>query len=56
MNIYDDYGIIDNNKVIESVKEIDEKLKKETDKSKRTQLMFEQLLRGLYLNQAETYR
>ena len=35
---------------------IDEKLKTETDKSKRTQLLMEQMLRGLYLNQNDTYR
>lgn len=40
-----------NAEVIEKVKEIDEKLKEENDGKKRTKLMFEQLLRGLYINQ-----
>ena len=51
IDYYDEHGIIDNTKVINAVKEIDEKLKTEKDKGKRTQLMFEQLLRGLYLSQ-----
>ena len=51
IDYYDEHGIIDENKVINAVKEIDEKLKTETDKKKRTQLMFEQMLRGLYLSQ-----
>ena len=40
-----------NAEAIEKVKEIDEKLKEENDGKKRTKLMFEQLLRGLYINQ-----
>ena len=55
IDYYDEYGILDNAKVIKAVKEIDEKLKTETDKSKRTQLMFEQMLRGLYLTQIQNY-
>ena len=51
IDYYDEHGIIDNKKVINAVKEIDEKLKTEKDKGKRTQLMFEQLLRGLNLSQ-----
>lgn len=53
LDYYDDYGLVDNEKVIKAVKEIDDKLKVETDKGKRTKLMFEQLLRGLYLNSNE---
>lgn len=55
IDYYDEHGILDNAKVIKAVKEIDEKLKTETDKSKRTQLMFEQMLRGLYLTQIQNY-
>lgn len=51
IDYYDEYGILDDKKVIKAVKEIDDKLKTETNKSKRTQLMFEQMLRGLYLTQ-----
>ena len=53
IDYYDEHGIIDEKKVINAVKEIDEKLKKETDKGKRTKLMFEQMLRGLYLTQLQ---
>ena len=56
IDYYDEHGLIDNNKVIKAVKEIDEKLKTETDGKKRTKLMFEQMLRGLYLTQIENYR
>ena len=35
---------------IKKVREIDEKLETEKDGKMRTKLMFEQLLRGLYLN------
>ena len=55
IDYYDEHGILDNAKVINAVKEIDEKLKTETDKSKRTQLMFEQMLRGLNLTQIQNY-
>ena len=55
IDYFDEHGLIDNNKVIKAVKEIDEKLKTETDKNKRTQLMFEQMLRGLYLTQVQGY-
>lgn len=55
IDYYDEHGIIDENKVINAVKEIDEKLKTETDGKKRTQLMFEQMLRGLYLTQVQGY-
>ena len=51
IDYYDEHGILDETKVINAVKEIDEKLKTEKDKGKRTQLMFEQMLRGLYLTQ-----
>ena len=51
IDYYDEHGILDEKKVVNAVKEIDEKLKTEKDKGKRTQLMFEQLLRGLYLSQ-----
>jgi len=55
IDYYDEHGIVDNKKVVNAIKEIDEKLKTETDKSKRTQLMFEQMLRGLYLTQNGEY-
>ena len=50
INYYDKNGIIDSEKVVETIKEVNDKLKTETNKSKRTQLMFEQMLRGLYIN------
>ncbi len=53
IDYYDEHGIIDETKVVNAVKEIDEKLKTEKDKKKRTQLMFEQMLRGLYLTQVQ---
>ena len=53
IDYYDEHGIIDETKVVNAVKEIDEKLKTEKDKNKRTQLMFEQMLRGLYLTQIQ---
>lgn len=53
IDYYDEHGIIDETKVVNAVKEINEKLKTETDKGKRTQLMFEQMLRGLYLTQVQ---
>ena len=40
-----------NAEVIEKVKEINDKLNEEKDGKMRTKLMFEQLLRGLYINQ-----
>ena len=55
IDYYDEHGYFDEKKVINAVKEIDEKLKTETDKKKRTQLMFEQMLRGLYLTQVQGY-
>ena len=36
---------------IKKVKEINDKLENERDGKARTKLMFEQLLRGLYINQ-----
>lgn len=53
IDYYDENGILDEKKVINAVKEIDDKLKTETDGKKRTQLMFEQMLRGLYLTQIQ---
>ena len=53
IDYYDEHGIIDEKKVVNAVKEIDEKLKTENDKGKRTRLMFEQMLRGLYLTQIQ---
>lgn len=42
---------IDNSKVIQGIKEIDDKLHSGNVKgSERTKLMFEQMLRGLYLS------
>ena len=55
IDYYDENGILDDKKVIKAVREIDEKLKTETDGKKRTQLMFEQMLRGLYLTQTSGY-
>lgn len=55
IDYYDENGYLDERKVINAVKEIDEKLKTETDGKKRTQLMFEQMLRGLYLTQVQGY-
>jgi hypothetical protein len=55
IDYYDEHGIIDEKKTIKAVREIDEKLKTETDGKKRTQLMFEQMLRGLYLTQTSGY-
>jgi len=55
IDYYGENGLFDDKKVINAVKEIDEKLKTETDKNKRTQLMFEQMLRGLYLSQVQQY-
>ena len=40
-----------NEETIKRVQEIDEKLETEQDGKMRTKLMFEQLLRGLYINQ-----
>ena len=40
-----------NAEVIKKVKEINDKLNEEKDDKVRTKLMFEQLLRGLYINQ-----
>ena len=43
--------IIDNAKVIQGIKEIDDKLHSgKVNGSERTKLMFEQMLRGLYLS------
>jgi hypothetical protein len=39
-----------NAEVIEKVKEINDKLNEEKDGKMRTKLMFEQLLRGLYID------
>lgn len=39
-----------NKETIESIKEINSKLENEMDGKMRTKLMFEQMLRGLYLN------
>jgi len=43
-----DYEV--NREAIERIKEIDNKLDKEKDGNVRTKLMFEQMLRGLYIN------
>ena len=51
IDYYDEHGIIDEKKVIKAVKEIDDKIKTETNGEERVKLMMEQLLRGLYLNQ-----
>ena len=51
IDYYDEHGIIDEKKVIKAVKEIDDKIKTETNGEKRVKLMMEQLLRGLYLSQ-----
>jgi hypothetical protein len=36
---------------IKRIREIDDKIHKEKDGKARTRLMFEQMLRGLYINQ-----
>ena len=41
--------VIDNAKVMNATDEISEKLSEEKDEKKTTQLMFEQMLRGVYL-------
>jgi len=54
MDIMDIYATDKGNEsklVIEAIKEIDDKLKDEKDGSKRTRLMFEQMLRGIHLTQ-----
>lgn len=40
-----------NKEAIDNVLEIDNKLQEEKDEKARTKLMFEQMLRGLYLTQ-----
>ena len=55
IDYYDEHGIVDEKKVVNAIREIDEKRKNEKDKSKKTQLMFEQMLRGLYLTQIQGY-
>jgi nicotinamidase-related amidase len=50
------FDALRNEEAIKKVREIDEQLKEENEKEvadnkKVTQLMFEQLLRGLYINQ-----
>ena len=40
-----------NAETIKKVQEINDKLGEETDAKQRTRLMFEQMLRGLYINQ-----
>ena len=44
-----------NEEAIKKVQEINEKLESESDGKMRTKLMFEQMLRGLYLTQYENY-
>ena len=56
IDYYDEFGMVDNNKVIKAIREIDEKRKNEKDKSKQTKLLMEQLLRGLYLNPNEIFK
>jgi hypothetical protein len=55
MDYYDEDGIIDSKKILESIKEVDGMLKEEeqkqnVDADKITRLRFEQMLRGLYIN------
>lgn len=40
-----------NAETIKKIQEIDDKLHEENDGKTRTKLMFEQMLRGLYINQ-----
>jgi len=40
----------ENKEAIERIREVDEKLHEDIDGKTRTKLMFEQMLRGLYLN------
>lgn len=51
---YYDGGVIDNKKVFNAINEISEKLSEEKDAKKRTQLMFEQMLRGVYLQYGQS--
>lgn len=49
VDYFDEHGVVNKTKVINAVKDIDKKRMEETDKDKVTQLMMEQMLRGLYL-------
>jgi len=54
MNYLDDHGIISQSLVIDSLKEMEDKIKEENakdkvDKEKLMRMMYEQMLRGIYL-------
>ena len=48
IDYYDDGGMVDHEKVVKAVSDIDKRLKDEKDGGNRTRLMYEQMLRGLY--------
>lgn len=56
LDIYNDNGRSMENKVIDSIKEVNDKLNEERDGKERTRLMYEIMLRGLYLSQCPDYR
>lgn len=54
MNVFDNNGTFSQELVIEGVKEMEEKIKEENakevvDREKITRMMYEQMLRGIYL-------
>ncbi len=54
MNVFDNNGTFSQELVIEGVKEMEEKIKEENakevvDEEKITRMMYEQMLRGIYL-------
>lgn len=54
MNIFDNNGTFSQELVIEGMKEMEEKIKEENakevvDREKITRMMYEQMLRGIYL-------
>lgn len=54
MNYLDDHGIFSQSLVIDSLKEMEDKIKEENakdkvDKEKLMRMMYEQMLRGIYL-------
>lgn len=55
LDIYNDNGRGMENKVIDSIKEVNDKLNEERDGKERTRLMYEIMLRGLYLSQCPDY-
>lgn len=56
LDIYTNDGKGMENKVIESIKEVNDKLKDENNGKERTKLLYEMMLRGLYLSQCPDYK